>query len=81
MKLKLNTSPGDYKIYTFIIVGDLSGDGKISTSDYVRLWNHLDRSVSYTINDEIVLKAADISGDSRLSTSDYVKLWNRLKRG
>ena len=81
MKLKLNTSSTESTIYTFVIVGDLSGDGKISTADYVRLWNHLDRSNSYTITDPLVLKAADISLDNKLSTSDYVRLWNMLKRG
>lgn len=81
MKLKINTSATESTTYTFIIVGDLSGDGKISTADYVRLWNHLDRSNSYTITDPIVLKAADISLDNKLSTSDYVRLWNQLKRG
>ncbi len=81
MKLKINTSSNSSTTYTFVVVGDLSGDGKISTADYVRLWNHLDRSNSYTINDPSILKAADISLDSKLSTSDYVKLWNQLKRG
>ncbi|MCR5483157.1 MAG: hypothetical protein K6E99_01940 [Bacilli bacterium] len=80
-KLKINTSTTESITYTFIVIGDLSGDGKISTADYVRLWNHLDRSNSYTITDPIVLKAADVSLDNKLSTSDYVKLWNQLKRG
>ena len=62
-------------------VRGFSGDGKVSSKDYVRLWNHLDRSNSYTITDENQLKAADISNDQKLTAVDYVKLWNQLLRG
>ena len=81
MKIKINISETESTTYTFVIIGDLSGDGKVTTADYVRLWNHLDRSNSFNITDEAILKAADISGDNKLSTSDYIKLWNLLKRG
>lgn len=62
---------GDY------ILGDINGDGRINTSDYILLYNYVKRKISL---DDDVLPRADINKDGRINTSDYIILYNYVKR-
>jgi hypothetical protein len=66
--------------YRIVILSDINGDGKTSSVDYVRIWNHLDRSNTNKIKDELQLIAADVNQDNKVSAVDYVRIWNMLKR-
>lgn len=64
-----------------IISMDVNGDGKVTTLDYVKVWNHLDKNNPSSLNGEenkFNALAADVNGDGKISTLDYVKIWNKL---
>ena len=59
---------------TNIVRGDINGDGKISSIDYVKIKNHImEKNI---ISDSIFLSAADIDFDSKISSRDYVRIRN-----
>ena len=61
--------------YTVLIYGDVSGDGEISPSDYVKIKN----SILGTENlDDIAKIAGDANKDGQISPSDYVKIKNKI---
>ena len=74
MKMTIVTK-GSTVDYSIVIRGDVSGDGKLSALDYVKLRNHLDGVSSLK---DAYLKSADTSGDGKTSALDYVKLRNHL---
>ena len=61
--------------YTIAVKGDISGDGRINSSDYVTTANHVLRKKILTGHQ---LVAADINGDGRVNSSDYVALANHI---
>lgn len=69
------TTNGSTQKYTVVIRGDLSGDGKLTALDYVKLRNYLD---GVTTLKGAYLESADTSKDGKISALDYVKLRNHL---
>lgn len=69
------TTNGSTVNYSIVIRGDVSGDGKLSAIDYVKVRNYLDGASSLS---GAYLKSADTSGDGKASALDYVKLRNHL---
>ena len=69
------TTNGSTVNYSIVIRGDVSGDGKLSAIDYVKLRNYLDGASSLS---GAFLRSADTSGDGNTSALDYVKLRNHL---
>ncbi len=63
------------KTYTLVMLGDVSGDGKISAMDYVKVKNKI--MGSNNLND-IAEKAADANKDGKISATDYVKIKNQI---
>lgn len=61
--------------YTIVKIGDVSGDGKISPSDYVKVKNHI---MGVTSLDEVSKKSADINKDGQITPADYVKIKNHI---
>lgn len=55
--------------YRISVLGDISGDGKISASDYGYIKNHIMQK--YSIDGDEYKKAADINKDGKISASDY----------
>ncbi len=69
-KIELNK-----KEYDIIVNGDINGDGKISTLDYVAIRNHLmDEPNKIINNDSITYLAADVHKDNKITTLDYIKI-------
>ncbi len=60
-----------YKRLICVIKGDLNGDGKISSSDYIALRLHILKRKALTSAEFI---AADINEDGRITPLDYVSL-------
>ncbi len=54
-----------------IVAGDLSGDGIISSIDYLRIKKSLSGSVHLSLYE---FKAADIDGNGSIKSSDYIKV-------
>ena len=58
-----------------IIKGDVNGDGKITSSDYVLIKNHI---MGTKIIDKEFQKFADYNGDGKITSSDYVLIKNYI---
>lgn len=54
-----------------IVTGDLDGDGRIASADYIRIRLHLIGKIKI---DGAELKAADADGNGKISSSDYIKV-------
>ncbi len=61
--------------YTFVIRGDVNGDGSITGVDYVRLRNYLDNKSTLSSAQSL---AADANNSGSISGSDYVRIRNYL---
>lgn len=82
-KIKFMSGTVVYKEYSIVIVGDTSGDGDITYLDYVKVYNHIQKTKNPSSNKQLLtgayLKAADMSGDGRVNYMDYVKVYNKIK--
>lgn len=58
---------------TLIIVGDLTGDGRCSVSDFVALSDYFVESITLS---DTALAAADVNGDRKVDLIDYVQLYS-----
>lgn len=66
----------DGREYTVVKAGDSTGDGKITSSDYVRIKNYLRGKASL---DSYEKGAADVNKDGSVTSADYVKIKNYLR--
>ena len=66
------------KTYYCIVYGDTNRDGKITSSDYVLIKNHIMEINKLPIQ---VLDAADVNRDGKVSSSDYVLIKNHIMKG
>lgn len=66
----INTDKG---MYTLVKLGDVNGDGKIKTADYMYLKNVIMGTETLT---EIQKIAADVKKDGEIKSSDYMKIKN-----
>lgn len=62
--------------YTLVKLGDVTGDGKVTSADYVRIKNYL-RSKATLTNAE--KSAADPTNDGKITSADYVRIKNYLR--
>ncbi len=65
-----NESGNVVRTITTAVTGDVSGDGKISSSDYVKIRKH----IMGTALTGVYFTAADYNKDGRVSSGDYVKI-------
>lgn len=66
----------DGRTYTVRKLGDATGDGTITSADYVRVKNYLRSKESLNTNQAY---AADVTGDGKVTSADYVKIKNYLR--
>ena len=69
VSINLLLTEGQRKIY---LLGDVTGDGKITMGDYARIKAHLEGI--NPITDETVLKAADVTGNGEIDYGDLAKV-------
>ena len=67
----------DGKTYTVVKYGDVSGDGAITPSDYVKIKNKIMGASSLNGAYE---RAADVNKDGIISPADYVKVKNHIMK-
>ena len=60
------------------LLGDVTGDGKVTATDYSRLLAHV-KKVDL-ITDEATLKVADVTGDGKVTATDYSRLLAHVKK-
>ena len=63
---------------TEVLLGDVTGDLKVTAADYSRLLAHV-KKVNL-ITDEATLKAADVTGDGKVTAADYSRLLAHVKK-
>lgn len=61
--------------YTTLIYGDVTGDGKITSKDYMSIKNYIMGSLNLS---EIELKAADSYYDKKINSKDYMIIKNHI---
>ena len=59
------------------VVGDVDGDGKVNTLDYIVVRKHLMKSA---ILEGDKLSRADVNGDGKVSTADYIIIRKIIKK-
>ena len=59
--------------YQLVVVGDIDGDGAISSGDYVKLRKHI-LGTETLVNTSPSYIAADFDGDGNVDSLDYVKM-------
>lgn len=77
--IKININNQKEYTYTISILGDVSGDGKISALDYVKIKNHIMNTSKIT--DNAFLVSADVNNDGSISALDYVRVKNYIMKG
>lgn len=73
-KITIKTSKEE-KVYVIVIYGDVNGDGKISSVDYVLIKNHIMKT---NLLSEEQLVFADVNKDKKASSVDYVLIKNHI---
>lgn len=71
----LDSNNNEIGSYNVIIKGDVSGDGKISASDYVLVKNSIMGSTSLVNAQNL---GADVNKDEKVSAADYVRIKNHI---
>ena len=70
----------DKKTYDLIMLGDVNGDGKVKSTDYVLIKNYIMDSSTSNLNDN-KLKASDVNKDGAVKSTDYVLIKNYIMNG
>ena len=65
----------EYKSFSVVIVGDVSGDGQILINDIIKIRNHLLQTSMISGSEAL---AADVSGDGQILINDIIKIRNHL---
>ena len=73
-KIKIKTA-SEEKEYTIIIYGDVNGDGKISSADYIMVKNHI---MDVTKLGTLEQALADANKDGKVSSADYITIKNHI---
>lgn len=73
-KIKIKTS-NEEKEYTIILYGDVNGDGKISSADYIMVKNHI---MDVTKLGELQNVYADANKDGKVNSADYITIKNHI---
>lgn len=69
----------EYKTYKLSLLGDVNGDGKINSMDYVKIRKHIMQTEN--ISNKVYYYAADINNDNKISSADYVKIKKYIMNG
>lgn len=62
-----------------VVRGDVNGDGKITSADYVSIRKHI--MDTGKITDPIIMKGADANQDGKISSADYIKIKKFIMNG
>ena len=72
--LKIKTDREE-KEYSIIVYGDVSGDGKITSADYIAIKNHI---MDVKRLNDIEKVWADANKDGKVSSADYIAIKNHI---
>jgi len=67
-----------YDTYTIVVLGDVNGDGIISSQDYIEIYRHLSPKYADELDNEYLL-SADYDGKNSVNSADYIEIYNYLR--
>ncbi|MGN1311519.1 MAG: dockerin type I repeat-containing protein, partial [Bacilli bacterium] len=73
-KINIKTNSEEKELIV-IIYGDVNGDGKISSADYINIKNHIMETKTLSDNEKIY---ADANKDGKISSADYIAIKNHI---
>lgn len=77
--IEININEEKDYLYQLSLLGDVNGDGKISSADYVKIRKHIMQTE--LIKDDLYFYSADINNDDKISSADYVKIRKYIMNG
>ena len=66
-----NTVVYNNKTYKIVVIGDVNGDGKVNSTDFMQVRRHY--LGLYTLTDAN-LKAADVNKDGKINSTDFMQI-------
>lgn len=78
-KTKIYRNQTLYAELTNVVSGDVNGDGKITSADYVKIRKHIMQTE--IIKDNLYFYSADVNNDNKISSADYVKIRKYIMNG
>lgn len=67
--LRYESGVGEYTTLSFVVLGDIDGNGRVTSADYLNIRAQLKGTTELS---ELQLRAADINGDGNTSVFDYM---------
>lgn len=71
MMVKLFSGDSTFTEYVIVVKGDVTGNGKIEPTDYIRIRSHL---LGTALLQGLFVTAADIDGNGKLEPTDYIRM-------
>lgn len=71
-KTKIYKNGKLYKEFTNVVRGDVNGDAKITSADYIKIRKHIMKTE--VISNNVYFAAADANQDGKVTSADYVKI-------
>ena len=62
-------------VYVVCVIGDINGDGMISSSDCIKTRNHM---LNKGTLEGVSFAAGDVTGDGKITSSDVIKIRNHM---
>ena len=75
-KLRIKTDRED-KTYTIIVYGDVNGDSKVTSADYIAIKNHIMDAKKLNNDEQKCADAAD-GHDGKVTSADYIAIKNHI---
>lgn len=77
--IDVNINDSKSYLYRLSFLGDVNGDGKITSADYVKIRKHIMQTE--IIKDNLYFYSADVNNDNKISSADYVKIRKYIMNG
>lgn len=77
--IDVNINNSKSYLYKVSLLGDVNGDGKITSADYVKIRKHIMQTE--IIRDNLYFYSADVNDDNKISSADYVKIRKYIMNG
>ncbi|MBR6166027.1 MBL fold metallo-hydrolase [Candidatus Saccharibacteria bacterium] len=82
-KTRIKRGSTTLKEFTNIVPGDTDGNGTITYMDYVKVYNHIEKSKNSSSSKKMLAGAyklaADMDDNDKINYMDYVKIYNKIK--
>lgn len=77
--IDVNINGSKSYLYKLSFLGDVNGDGKVSSADYIKIRKHI--METEIIEDNLYFYAADMNNDGKISSADYIAVRKAIMKG